>query len=458
MTNNRAFFHDLRDAQHCVLSIAVFSLVSLVFSGYGAVVAQTTNTSTEVDKTNEPSVQTVVDHTQPSSGPVGLEFLIDGGNPQNLAQLRAMQDHVREISDRVKEATVNINMGMGQGTGVMVSSDGIVLTAAHVIARPRQIALITFSDGSQAQARTLGVEAGMDSGMLKIFKLIEQGDADNELETEDMPEEQGKPQSPESKKADQTEDGSTDTPQEESGNGSSDRDSAEDSAPALPLEKSQFTEKEVDVVAAAFDESDLPFFPYLDMGVSEQLKDGQWVVAVGHPGGLNENRGMVVRVGRIINRHDTLIRTDCTLVGGDSGGPLVDMGGNLIAIHSRMGSRLQDNLHVPIDVFSDTWDLLISGYKIGESGKLGISINPRSTLVSGLIKNGPAARGGVQVGDIITMIGDNEVNQRSDIRKALSTRYPYEKVSVTVRRGSNEVELVVMLGEASPEPGTRRDR
>ena len=432
----------------------------LVLIGTDTLVAQTANTSTAADQATDVVTETVDRETPSSDDSVSLDFLNEGKNPKSLAQLKAMEDHVREVSDRVKEATVNINMGMGQGTGVIVSSDGIILTAAHVIERPRKLALITFSDGSQARATTLGVEAGKDSGMLKIYELIEPKDEDDSSEVEDG--DKTSSDEADSGKTDEDNGGAEVAPEDDdttSGDDGSDDDDSEEDPDALPLKNDNDSEEEdVDVIEAAFEESDLPFFPYLDMAISEDLKDGQWVIAVGHPGGLDEKRGMVVRVGRIINQRDTAIRTDCTLVGGDSGGPLVDMDGNLIAIHSRIGSRLQDNLHVPIDVFSDTWDRLISGYKIGESGKLGVTINPRSTLVSDLAKNGPAARGGLHVGDIITAIGDTAVTTRSEIGKALADHYPYEKVTVTVRRGSNDVDLVVMLGEDRPARSTRRRR
>src|SRR5437588_680457 len=61
-------------------------------------------------------------------------------------------------------------------------------------------------------------------------------------------------------------------------------------------------------------------FPYIEMGKSSELKRGDWVLAIGHPGGFRSNRTPVVRVGRVLDLNPGYIRTDCTLVGGDSGG------------------------------------------------------------------------------------------------------------------------------------------
>ena len=114
-----------------------------------------------------------------------LDFLDLGGLPKSLDQIKAMEARVKSLSERVKDATVSIRMRGGQGTGVLVSSDGVILTAAHVIGRPRQWALITFRDGSKATAITLGVEAEKDSGMLKVLAMYPEPDADKDSEDSD---------------------------------------------------------------------------------------------------------------------------------------------------------------------------------------------------------------------------------------------------------------------------------
>jgi hypothetical protein len=107
-------------------------------------------------------------------------------------------------------------------------------------------------------------------------------------------------------------------------------------------------------------------YPFLDMGKSAELKKGQWVVAIGHPGGFRPNRTPVVRVGRILYADKNVIRTDCTLVGGDSGGPLFDMQGRVIGIHSRIGGlAISENMHVPVDIYRKEWDKLAAGESFG---------------------------------------------------------------------------------------------
>lgn len=78
---------------------------------------------------------------------------------------------------------------------------------------------------------------------------------------------------------------------------------------------------------------------------------GDWVFSLGHGGGLDRERGPMVRLGRVVSLKNECIQTDCKLIQGDSGGPLFNLNGELIGIHSRVGSGLEDNLHVPMKDF-----------------------------------------------------------------------------------------------------------
>lgn len=78
---------------------------------------------------------------------------------------------------------------------------------------------------------------------------------------------------------------------------------------------------------------------------------GDWVFALGHGGGLDRKRGPMVRLGRVVSLKNDAVQTDCKLIRGDSGGPLFNLNGELIGIHSRVGSGLEDNLHVPMKEF-----------------------------------------------------------------------------------------------------------
>ncbi len=110
-------------------------------------------------------------------------------------------------------------------------------------------------------------------------------------------------------------------------------------------------------------------YPFIEMGNSKDLKKGQWVLAIGQPGGFRVNRTPVVRLGRVIAAASFAIQTDATLVGGDSGGPLFDLDGKVVGIHSRIGGQIVENIHVPIETYRQTWDRLAKGESWG--GQLG---------------------------------------------------------------------------------------
>src|SRR6056300_1761458 len=97
-------------------------------------------------------------------------------------------------------------------------------------------------------------------------------------------------------------------------------------------------------------------WPHAALGSSKPLVPGMWCIATGHPGGFNDQRGSVTRVGRILAVRNLAIVTDCALIGGDSGGPLFNLAGELIAVHSRIGNDVADNLHVPINHYAESWE------------------------------------------------------------------------------------------------------
>jgi serine protease Do len=122
-------------------------------------------------------------------------------------------------------------------------------------------------------------------------------------------------------------------------------------------------------------------WPSAEMGKSAGLKQGQWVVCIGHPGGFRPTRTPVVRLGRVLDAGDLLIRTDCTLVGGDSGGPLFDLDGKVVGINSRINAPITVNIHVPVDTYSLTWGSLARSKVWGERGVSELVQSPGGEVV-----------------------------------------------------------------------------
>lgn len=89
--------------------------------------------------------------------------------PQNLRDLRTLQSRLQEVAARVSPAVVGLRVG-GQGSGVLISDDGYILTAGHVASAPGRDVTVLLNNGKFARAKSLGVNYGMDSGLIKIIE------------------------------------------------------------------------------------------------------------------------------------------------------------------------------------------------------------------------------------------------------------------------------------------------
>jgi len=195
-------------------------------------------------------------------------------------------------------------------------------------------------------------------------------------------------------------------------------------------------------------------YPFVEMGKSADVTRGQWCLTIGHPGGFKPGRTPVVRLGRVLQVNRFLIQTDCTLVGGDSGGPLFDLAGNLIGIHSRIGGQITDNIHVPIDTYTDTWDRLVSGEEWGlfsssrSSAYLGVRLDdlPEGCKIDEITKESPAAKAGLQVGDFILDIDGKKIKEQADLASQMSKQKVGDVVNLKIRRGTDEMTIKVTLG------------
>ena len=88
--------------------------------------------------------------------------------PENVEDLRAIQRHVTKLVKRTIPCTVCVRIHGAQGSGVIISKDGYVLTAGHVLQKPGLKAIITLHDGRRVRGVTLGRNIGLDSGLIKI--------------------------------------------------------------------------------------------------------------------------------------------------------------------------------------------------------------------------------------------------------------------------------------------------
>jgi len=318
--------------------------------------------------------------TEPETSPVSasqdeikirLDKIFAGDAPSGVDDLKAMQNHVKELTAKVLPCTVGVQIGQAWGSGVIVSKDGYVLTAAHVAGGPKRGAFFVLSDGRVVHGTTLGLNRGIDAGLMKI--------------------------------------------------------------------------------------TDKGEYPFMEMGVSKELKDGSWCLAVGHPGGYQKDRGLVVRLGRVLLTQTDAITTDCTLVGGDSGGPLFDMHGKVIGINSRIAGAITANLHVPIDAFHQGWDRMVKsdawGHLPGQEPVLGVQgvKDVEFAKLSSVTKNSPADKGGLKEGDVVTRFGEKEITDFPSLKNAVLDHNPGDTVAVKVKRGEEQLDITIILGRRNDD-------
>jgi serine protease Do len=105
-----------------------------------------------------------VQRAQPFRVPPALEKAV----PESVEELRDIQTQVRKVLARVLPCTVAVQVGRGQGSGVIISEDGYVLTAGHVVGQKDREAAIVLPDGKRLRGKTLGANRAIDSGLIKI--------------------------------------------------------------------------------------------------------------------------------------------------------------------------------------------------------------------------------------------------------------------------------------------------
>jgi serine protease Do len=193
-------------------------------------------------------------------------------------------------------------------------------------------------------------------------------------------------------------------------------------------------------------------WPHAELGEPDGAMIGDWVLALGHPGGFDSERPVLVRLGRILWQTRPVIRTDCTLVSGDSGGPLFDMHGRVIGIHSRISESTAANFHAPISSYITAWDRLARSESWGPRGPssrswVGVrgTDHPEGFRLERVIEGGPAFKAGLRDGDIVTRINGSPVRDSDSFTGAVSQTRPGEQVRLEVRRAEERWEVQVTV-------------
>jgi serine protease Do len=198
--------------------------------------------------------------------------------------------------------------------------------------------------------------------------------------------------------------------------------------------------------------ADLPFAP---MHKGEELQPGEWVVTIGQPGGVVEDRAPPVRFGRVLFRGEGILCTDCKLVGGDSGGPLFNMRGEVVGIHSSIGPMVTHNFHVPISSFEESWDRLVKGevwggrYDDDDQDRALLGVRGRTEagrcVISQVFPGMPGDKAGLKEGDVIATIDGRDIGTFEELSNIVSRKKPGDKLRLTVQRDGERLSVEAEL-------------
>jgi serine protease Do len=209
--------------------------------------------------------------------------------------------------------------------------------------------------------------------------------------------------------------------------------------------------------------------PPLSLGSSDGLRVGDWVVAFGNPLGFSHTvtAGIVSAKGRVIGAtaYDDFIQTDAAINMGNSGGPLLDASGRVVGINTAIaGQGTSIAFAVPIDMVKEILQDLRTDGKVAR-GWLGIqmqAVDPdlaealgveggKGALITQVYPDTPAARGGLETGDVVTSLDGEAVEDSNGLLHAVGRHRPSDTVAVTVVREGRSRDLRLTLAERPSE-------
>ncbi len=315
-----------------------------------------------------------------------LPTLSSAQSVQVAPDLTRLEATVVETVDRVEESVIAIVMrdqagnNLGSGSGVIVTSDGLILTAAHVVDNQTRVIAI-MSDNSEHEAEVLGMNRFKDAALCRMVDIDRQ-------------------------------------------------------------------------------------WPHSPIGDSDSTEVTSWVIAMGHGRGHDETRSAPVRFGRVrAHNPGRFLTTDCPLIGGDSGGPLFNLTGEVIAINSSINGLARFNVHAGVSGFKDDMERMLNGDRWGklmpnviatpETPILGVQWiegrrsffsrqDPRP-IIGYVAPNGPADKAGLQQGDLIVKLADEEVSTALDVEIALGRQKAGNAVPVIIQRNRQLLQTSLTL-------------
>ncbi|MBP8285748.1 MAG: trypsin-like peptidase domain-containing protein [Rhodoferax sp.] len=221
---------------------------------------------------------------------------------------------------------------------------------------------------------------------------------------------------------------------------------------------------------------DLDRLPVIVMGNSNSLQVGDQVLAIGNPFGVGQTvtSGIVSALGRNqlgINTFENFIQTDAAINPGNSGGALVDTAGNLLGINTAIYSRSGGSMGIGFAIPVSTARMVLEGIvKDGQVTRGWIGVEPneltpelaqtfgvdasQGVIITGVLQNGPAAKGGMKPGDVVNAVAGEAVHNVAELLTAVAALKPGTSSAFDVQRGSSHVSLQITPG-VRPKPRQR---
>jgi serine protease Do len=221
-------------------------------------------------------------------------------------------------------------------------------------------------------------------------------------------------------------------------------------------------------------------FPYVELGDSDKARVGDWVVAIGNPFGLGgtATAGIISARGRDDVRvsewsYIDYLQLDAPINFGNSGGPVFNTAGEVIGVNTAIFTPNGGNVGIGFAIPSNqVKDIVAQLRETGtvERGYLGVNIQSldedlaaslgldeaKGALVAEVVADGPAAKAGVQAGDVITHFNGEEVRNATALSRLVAAANPNESARVTIWRDGRSRDLTVELGEAPASVASTR--
>lgn len=221
--------------------------------------------------------------------------------------------------------------------------------------------------------------------------------------------------------------------------------------------------------------STLRALPAATLAPDRGLRVGDVVLAIGNPFGVGQTttQGIVSALGRNglgLNTYENFIQTDAAINPGNSGGALVDAEGNLVgintAIYSESGGSMGIGFATPIEIARKVMDDIVKtgGVKRGWLGvepqdvtpelarAFGLGVDAKGAIIAGVMRDGPAARGGLRVGDIVQSVNGKRMTDTAQLLAEIAQQPPGQRATLGILRGGKPQDVSIVVGTRPGQP------